>query len=70
MQIRLGSSKSYGDVPSQHEGVIEIHVQVLVIGLHITFSWLHKPINAEIILLWIDTVQESPSQKHKLHLAH
>jgi hypothetical protein len=57
MQIRLGFSKSYGDVPSQHEGVIEIHVQVLAIGLHITFPWLHKPINAEIILLWIDTIQ-------------
>jgi len=57
MQIRLGSSKSYGDVPSQHEGVIEIHVQVLAIGLHITFPWLHKPINAEIILLCLDTVQ-------------
>jgi hypothetical protein len=57
MQIRLGSSKSYRDVLSQHERVIEIHVQVLAIGLHITFPWLHQPIHAEIILLWIDTIQ-------------
>jgi hypothetical protein len=57
MQIPLDSSKSYGDVPSQHERVIEIHVQVLAIGLHITFSWLHKPIYAKIILLCFDTAQ-------------
>jgi hypothetical protein len=57
MQICLGFSKSYGNVPSKHEGVIEIHIQVLAIGLHITFSWLHKPINAEIILLCLDAVQ-------------
>ena len=57
MRIRLDSPERPKDVPLKYEGIIKIHEQVFAIGLNITFPWLHKPINAEIILLCINTIQ-------------
>jgi hypothetical protein len=54
MQIRPKSRVRCLDAPSEYERVVKIHVQVFAMCLDITFSRFYEPINAEIILLWID----------------
>jgi hypothetical protein len=54
MRIRLKSPDRYREVRLEYKGIIEIHVQVFAICFDITFSGVHEPIHAEIILFWID----------------
>ena len=42
------------DAASQYEGVVEIHIEIFAMRFDITFSGFYKPVNAEIILLWIN----------------
>jgi len=39
---------------SQYEGIVEIHIEIFAMCFDITFSGFYKPVNPEIILLWIN----------------